>query len=220
MVIPLIVAALVCLLATSGVWLITADKDTDGRDSTPIGLNVPTTAPVPGGTAEPGPSGGKAMPQDKPTSASPTPSATPTPSKSTTKPATSAPPSSAAPPPSSTPPPPTSAPPQPKDYAVSGKASSSRWTDTVTLTISVVNPHQSPLGPWQIDVDEGTGRVVHAWANTEYQPNQDVLAHGVMQPGTVDVTFVISYRRAPDQISYTFTFNNNVVRTAVSITRS
>lgn len=212
-VIPLAAAVLVCLLATSGVWLMTAEKDGDERDTTPIGLNVPTEAPGTNATGTDGPTAGaKGMQGEKPnpSSASPTASATgsktPTPSKSTTKPATSAPPSSAPPPSSSAPPPPkTTAPPQPKEYAVAASATTSQGGWRTELTITVTNANPMPLGVWKIVIQDVN------WARVEGEPppgvafeNRNTLARSGGVNGATTVTLRLSMYVLSDEVRYTF----------------
>ncbi|WTW94534.1 hypothetical protein OG216_14570 [Streptomycetaceae bacterium NBC_01309] len=217
MVIPLAAAVLVCLLATSGVWLMTAEKDDSERDTTPIGLNVPTQAPGTNATGTDGPTAaGKGMQGEKPnpSSASPTASATgsktPTPSKSTTKPATSAPPSSTPPPSSSAPPPPpptTSAPPQPKEYAVSGAAEWRRGSGT-RLTITVKNPNATPLGAWVLEIDDDDligANVQDPPASVQISEDGTSATSGGLNGGTsVTITFRLYFWQRPSTITYTF----------------
>lgn len=143
MALPLVIAAVVCLLATSGVWLFRGGDS--GKDKTPIGLNVPTVvAPQPEPTPAPATDG---------TSPSATPEATETATasasaKPTTKAPTTKPPSTTAKPPSSAPPPATTA--APKPYAASVSAEAGRYGGVVTITVTVSNPNNVPLGPWTI----------------------------------------------------------------------
>ncbi|WP_436773995.1 hypothetical protein [Yinghuangia sp. YIM S09857] len=212
-VIPLVAAVLVCLLATSGVWLITAEDGGDARDTTPIGLNVPTDAPRADATDTDGPpAGGKGIQggqEDPSASASVSPSAskTPAPSKTTKKPATSAPPSSAAPPPPSSapppPPPPTSAPPQ-KEYAVSANAERGRWQ--TTLTITVQNPNATPRGPWSLTLNDVYRVTVDRPPPTvAFEDGNTVAKCGGMSPSTtIALVLKVYVSSREDTISYTF----------------
>ncbi|MEU8135264.1 hypothetical protein [Streptodolium elevatio] len=231
MVIPLAAAVLVCLLATSGVWLITAEKGDDEREATPIGLNVPTEAPGTNGTAADDPTaGGRGIQGEKPnqSSAGPTASATgsksPTSSKSPTKPATSAPPSSAPPPPSSSAPPPppppptTSAPPKPKEYAVTGSTTSTDfgWSTTVFVTVRVDNPGTTPQKPWRLSVEAPDGNFLRPSRVQGVDFDEwNVAVHETWQrPGAVEITFRIAFwDEVPASITYIF----NDVRATVAV---
>ncbi|NUU20882.1 MAG: hypothetical protein HOV68_05110 [Streptomycetaceae bacterium] len=144
MALPLIAAALVCLLATSGVWLFSGKGDKPKKKTEAIGLNVPTqvfeqppdaesSAPA---SPSPVPSRSPAKSPAKSPSASKSPS--PSPSKTTSRP-----PSSSAPPPA--PPPPPQA--NPADITV-------RMFDgwNRTSTISIANRTNLPLNSWTLTI--------------------------------------------------------------------
>ncbi|MGA4543776.1 hypothetical protein ACPA54_27685 [Uniformispora flossi] len=137
MALPLVIAAVVCLLATSGVWLFRGGDS--GKDKTPIGLNVPSVT-----VSQPEPTQVPAT-----DAASPSTTATAAASSSakpTTKAPTTKPPSTTAKPPTSAPPV-TTAPPKP--YAASSSAFA-RDNGFVAVTVTVSNPNNVPLGTWTV----------------------------------------------------------------------
>ncbi|MDI2132355.1 hypothetical protein [Yinghuangia seranimata] len=136
---PLIAAAVVCLLLTSGVWLFSGSRGGDkNKHREPIGLNVPSMAPP----TEPTLSGipTTALPSTTTVSASPTKSKPPTTSKAptTAKPTTKAPTTSAPPPP---PPPPPSA------------SASDLGVQSGHGTLTITNNNQTaPMNSWALTV--------------------------------------------------------------------
>ncbi|GAA4985828.1 hypothetical protein GCM10023205_65390 [Yinghuangia aomiensis] len=188
---PLVIAAVVCLLATSGVWLFRGGDS--GKDKTPIGLNVPSvTVSQPEPTQVPGTATGSPSAAPETTG---TASASAKPTKTTAAPTTK-PPSTTAKPPTSAPPPPTTAPPKP--YAASGSASYDRWNDYVTLTVTVSNPNSAPLGQWTVGV--GGSRVSGAWMQSG-PPGAQGTRKGATGSGPVAggtsfrLVFVVEYQR-------------------------
>lgn len=190
---PLVIAAVVCLLATSGVWLFRGGDS--GKDKTPIGLNVPSVAasqpdptPVPAtGTGSP-----SAAPETTATA-----SASAKPTKTTAAPTTK-PPSTTAKPPTSAPPPPTTAPPKP--YAASGSASYDPWKRSIELTVTVSNPNNAPLGQWTVGVSGS--RVSDAWMDSG-PPGAQGTPKGAKGSGPVAggtsfrLVFIVKYQRNP-----------------------
>ncbi|MCF2532841.1 hypothetical protein [Yinghuangia soli] len=217
---PLAAAAVVCLLATSGVWLFSGSGE--DKPTRPIGLDVPVTVPAPDmssripatpDTGAASPTGASASPTAVPTTAAPRTSAPrPTTKPPTQPPATTRPPSPTVPA--------TTAPPPPVPYAVTGAASGNRSREVLTLTVSVANPNTVPLARWSLVLEVGDGWV-YDWESSNRSlarasyggaESQGQQMGGQQQ---VQLTFWIEYDRSdwPSSISYTF----NGARTTVPV---
>ncbi|HSA51789.1 MAG TPA: hypothetical protein VLH10_16965 [Yinghuangia sp.] len=229
----MLAAALVCLLATSGVWLFSSTGGEAKQNDTAIGLNVPTGGvDIPMNTSSEGMTGPSPSGAASPTaSASGTKGRTtsPTASKSESKSPTAT--TSSAPPP---PPPPSQAPPPPPaplpstptpsappgKYESSVNAVESDWYK-VTFTIDIQSPQNPPTEGWNVSLVSlpNRAKVTCSSSRTEVATCSDsrksANSIGPMPTGTVRVTFTIDYnwRSAPDEVSYSF----NGVTTTVSV---
>lgn len=215
--IPLIAAALVCLLATSGVWLFQGIGDTPKRDSTPIGLNVPTepvappTEPASSAPASPGtasPTSSPNAPSRSPSpSARPSRPASPSPVRTTQAPAPRPPSTTAVPVPPPPPPPPTTNAPPPATRANNIEAVRAGW-GTIRLTVSVDNPHTTSLD-WRltltnlrdaeiIDTASDNDRIV------EFTDNGAVGTSPLEAHRDVELTFwLVYYETLPASLDFT-----------------
>lgn len=174
---PLIVAAVVCLLATSGVWLFSGGDKGHKNDKTPIGLNVPTTLapePEPTATADADPTG------------SPEPSASASASKNPTKAPTSAKPTTKPPATTTSAPPPRPTEAKAADMQVAVVANNRR--------LVITNPTDLPLTTWTLTVSLPSDRdnEFYRWVSSDATVSLDrnrtvatATARGPLPPGGV-----------------------------------
>ncbi|UGQ09954.1 hypothetical protein LO772_24075 [Yinghuangia sp. ASG 101] len=220
MALPLLAAALVCLLATSGVWLFSNTGGDDKNNDTAIGLNVPTAgvnvppnrpaenmtgskrsgSAAPSGSAT-GPTAVSASPS-KPGVKSPTPAGSSATSQAPPRPdaptgqapaPTTGPASPSAPPPPAPSPPPT--------VSAAGEATKS-WGIT-KLTVTVTYPPGAPYEEWVLTATDGWQCDTHKSAAAKCRGRGEARGTGeAPSDGRVQITFTIY--GAGDRVSYRF----------------
>lgn len=218
---PLLAAALVCLLATSGVWLFANTGGDDSKNDTPIGLNVPTggvnvppntagsasiTGPRASGSAAPSASAtGPTAVSVSPSQAGVKSSAPPQSSNAPQPPQPPQPPPGQDPAPPSSPPsasaPPPAAPPPP-EISPAGDATKS-W-GSVKLTVTVTYPPGALRKEWVLATpDNSWGCDDHGSRVADCDGRQGARGSGeAPREGQVQITFTIY--GAGDSVSYTF----------------